>query len=1460
MKKNSKKILFLLGIVLALVLTACTTPKYVVTFDTDGGNSIESVEVEKNALINKPTDPTKLGYTFDGWFKDEVKATPFIFTEEKITSDVTIYAKWSLTDYTVSFDVDGGSSVDDVSTKHNSLISKPADPTKAGYTFEGWFTDENKTLAFNFITTRITSNMTLYAKWTNENYVVSFDSDGGSLVNDVDVLYQDLVTKPDDPTRVGYTFLGWYLGTETTPWNFEEDKVEGNMSLVAKWELNSYVVSFDTDGGSEITSETVFYNDFANEPNSPTKAEFIFAGWYKDIDKTNPFNFETQKITGDTTVYAKWTPVSVPVLDVSDFTVRQEEVTELNYLFYATAFDAIDGNISDKITVDSSAVKAEVGSYDVIYSVTNENGKQASKTIRLTVVEATKELPSLDNRDFIIKTQNLSRPVETMVEATFAYDQITYIITDYQNKYQNNGNFQIEYVLTNHLVPNQKYVLTFDVKASKNTSIQPYLQVIPVDNPWTNIMGNGFLPVTQEFTTIQIAFETGASVADSYSFSVEFGNAFLIGESGQIEFKNFVFSEALVVTFEADNGQPNQTISAAPGERITTYPTPVKTGYSFVGWYADELHTILWDFENDVVTENMSLYALYEALEKPELTGYANMEIRLEELAALESANFLDGVTAFDSTDGDLTDSIVVTHNVLNQPGVYQITYTVTNSLSVVDTVTVDLVVTEATRSEPELDTRDFTLKTQNLSRPQADIVNVTFGYEEINYIVTEYQTNTWNNGNLQIEYILSNHLLPDTVYLFSFDVQASKVTSIMPYLQLYPVANPWTNIMANGSVSVNETYQNVKFAFKTPATVGTDYNLSVEFGQAFGTNESGFINFKNFKFEEAYEVTFDVDGGSPVQKTGAAINTPLHLISEPTKLGYTFAGWYIDAEHLTAWNFNDNVTSDMMLYAKWNGKGVPEFTGYKDHVVRLDVVDTYNFLSGIIAYDSTDGDITENVSLTKPIMDTIGTYEITYSVTNSLLETTTVTVSVQVVEATQLSPILDNRDFVPKTQNLVRPVFDMLETSFGYDEISYIVNRFHSSTWNNGNLQIEYILNNRLLPNQAYILAFDAKASKVTQVMPYLQKYPVGSPWTNIMGNGKVNVTTEYQTIHIVFTTPETVAMTYNLSIEFGQAFNQFESGSIYFKNFQIRESFEVEFDVDGGSQVSKTAVYENTQLEDKFITEKLGYTFAGWYTDAEHLTAWDFNDNVTNHMTLYAKWEALSTAVISGAKDLVVRLNEVDTYDFLKDTTGFDARDGDITSEIVVTKPTMDTLGEYQVTYTLTNSLSNEVSQTVNVTVVEATKELPALDTRDFKVKTQNLSRAVDSMVQATFGYDEIVYEITDYQSLTFNNGNLQIEYVLDGHLEANKTYVFTFDVKASKETQIMPYLQVYPVGYPYTNVMGNNKVNVTTEYQTITITFTTGATVSNAYNFSIEFGEAFEIGESGFINFKNFVFTSQ
>ena len=215
--------------------------KYTVQFVSEHGSfADQTIEHGKPIDTDKLTIPEVDGYTFGGWYADENRTIEFNFNTP-ITGNTKVYAKWTANDYYVSFFTEHGDPPTSQNVKYNGTANDPGTLTEEGYTFDGWYTDDNYSKKFDF-TKPITSNTTVYAKWTAKDYEVSFITEHGKTPTSQNVPYNKTATNPGELSAEGYTFDDWYTDdTYTTKFDFTKP-IKRNTTVYAKWEKNAPVL------------------------------------------------------------------------------------------------------------------------------------------------------------------------------------------------------------------------------------------------------------------------------------------------------------------------------------------------------------------------------------------------------------------------------------------------------------------------------------------------------------------------------------------------------------------------------------------------------------------------------------------------------------------------------------------------------------------------------------------------------------------------------------------------------------------------------------------------------------------------------------------------------------------------------------------------------------------------------------------------------------------------------------------------------------------------------------------------------------------------------------------------------------------------------------------------------------------------------------------------------------------
>ena len=258
-----------------------------ISFSGNGATSgfMESIQ---GAIGQSATIPnvgfSRTGYTFTGW-NTSPDGTGTAYrpnaTIQFAAQNITLYAQWKVRSYSVNFDSNGGSAVASQSVKYGSKASRPTDPTRAGHTFQGWYTSRDGGARYDFNQT-VTGDVTLYAHWSVNSYTLAFDGNGGKASESSrTVQYGSQYGSLPTATRTGHTFQGWYTaksgGTKVSP---STTMGAANTTLYAHWSVNAYTLAFDGNGGkaSESSRKVQYGNQYGTLPRPPVPVTRSRAG------------------------------------------------------------------------------------------------------------------------------------------------------------------------------------------------------------------------------------------------------------------------------------------------------------------------------------------------------------------------------------------------------------------------------------------------------------------------------------------------------------------------------------------------------------------------------------------------------------------------------------------------------------------------------------------------------------------------------------------------------------------------------------------------------------------------------------------------------------------------------------------------------------------------------------------------------------------------------------------------------------------------------------------------------------------------------------------------------------------------------------------------------------------------------------------------------------------------------
>ena len=450
-----------------------TKRTFKVTFDSMSGSAVEPVTALYGTLVEKPSDPTRTGYVFVGWYKQADLSEEWDFSSDTLTENITLYAKWVsesdasgcdiLTAEGFDFDAEGKtlSIKTPNSQEYFALSSALTVSPYASWTVtsdaEGREEVPSATVPLQVgdntfyinITSGTQSNKNQYTVNIRRRaiYTVTYDFAGGGESASEQV-EEDGLAPAKEGTRMGYTFSGWTAGE--TAWNFEESVVTGDITLTAVWTANTYSVTFDAAGGEETEGVEVTFGSAAQLP-VPERSGYTFTGWQKD-DGTAVSDAAGAvgewNIAEDVSLTASWSVVTYDVTynniegathsnpatyTVEDAAVALQDAAKTGYTFLGWYSDA---EFAQEVSeIDTSACE-EVelwARWEVItYTATFVNSDGTVGTVDFDIEDTALSEPAVPQRtgytgeweDYEIKAEDLT--------INAVYTPITYNIT-YEN-------------------------------------------------------------------------------------------------------------------------------------------------------------------------------------------------------------------------------------------------------------------------------------------------------------------------------------------------------------------------------------------------------------------------------------------------------------------------------------------------------------------------------------------------------------------------------------------------------------------------------------------------------------------------------------------------------------------------------------------------------------------------------------------------------------------------------------------------------------------------------------------------------------------------------------------------------------------------------------------------------------------------------------------------------------------
>ncbi|MBB6463636.1 InlB B-repeat-containing protein [Flammeovirga kamogawensis] len=370
------------------------TPTYTITYNDAYTNTNNPSTYDGTTLITLQ-DPSRTGYTFSGWYTDPTFTNSITSIAIGTNTNLNLYAKWVTNTnptYTITYN-DAYTNTSNPSTYDGTTLITLQDPSRTGYTFLGWYTNPTFTNSITSIAIGTNVNLNLYAKWvtnTTPTYTITYNDAYTNTSNPSTYDGTTLITL-QDPSRTGYTFLGWYTDVAFT--NSIASIAIGtnaNLNLYAKWDPIIYTITYNDEGDSNSNPTSYTIKDAVITLSTPTRSGYTFNGWYSESSFSNQITEISNGSTGNITLFGKWTKDSINSLE-----------NDLKMLtFYPNP-------TSDQITIDFKFNKIEIynTSGKIVYSNHNYSKKIDVSTLQqgLYIIRATNAEHNIKSSKLIIE-------------------------------------------------------------------------------------------------------------------------------------------------------------------------------------------------------------------------------------------------------------------------------------------------------------------------------------------------------------------------------------------------------------------------------------------------------------------------------------------------------------------------------------------------------------------------------------------------------------------------------------------------------------------------------------------------------------------------------------------------------------------------------------------------------------------------------------------------------------------------------------------------------------------------------------------------------------------------------------------------------------------------------------------------------------------------------------------------
>ncbi|MDR0523565.1 MAG: leucine-rich repeat protein [Candidatus Methanoplasma sp.] len=341
-------------------LEAPADQKYTVTFDSMGGSPVPQITgVDFNSRIAAPPEPALDGREFRGWYQDSGYARSWFFESDRVTRDVTLYARWAEESHSVTFDANGGTPVPPESVVHGSHATEPSDPERPGYDFGGWYKEPECANEWDFGADTVDRDTEVYAKWDPHHYTVAYDKNAaaasGSTADSEHTYDVGRELTANGFSMGGYEFAGWSLQTDGSGRLLSDKEEVSNLTvdkgvtvtLYAKWTPGAYTITLHyptaaaiSDPATDVEIPVTGGASYSIPDPAANRLSYAFGGWFKMVGGSNSIssgitNRDTVEfpktgvwsLSGDLELYAYWKGTSnaaYPIASADECSVRAQ--------------------------------------------------------------------------------------------------------------------------------------------------------------------------------------------------------------------------------------------------------------------------------------------------------------------------------------------------------------------------------------------------------------------------------------------------------------------------------------------------------------------------------------------------------------------------------------------------------------------------------------------------------------------------------------------------------------------------------------------------------------------------------------------------------------------------------------------------------------------------------------------------------------------------------------------------------------------------------------------------------------------------------------------------------------------------------------------------------------------------------------------------------------------------------